>query len=267
MNEECLRVNSEGIELRALDFGGREADDFLLLHGLAGRGSEWRSTAKWLTEHGRVIALDQRGHGESRSGVGDFCRESYVRDAISTIEQCCSPPVVVIGQSMGALNAFLVAAARPDLVKRLIVVEGTPEPDPKAQQNVRKWLEGWPVPFESLQEAREYFGGDTLYASTFAEELEKDDAGYWPAFDIEDMVRSLDDMTSTHYWSEWGKVTCPTLIVGGENSFISQALLKEMVKQIPDGRYVCIPNAGHDLHLDKPEEWRRVVEAFLEEQK
>lgn len=260
-----LQINSRGIKLNALDFGGDPSRNILLLHGLAGRGSEWKNTAEWLTQYGRVIALDQRGHGGSREGVSDFSRKAYVRDAIHTMEQHCRSPIVLIGQSMGGLNAFLAAAARPDLVKLLIVAEGTPEPNPRSKEQVRNWLESWPTPFQSKEEAKKFFGGDTLYGRTFAESLEKLEGGYWPAFNNEDMIRSMDDVVSMNYWNEWGKITCPALVVGGEKSFIPQDILKKMAKIIPEGYYTCIPKAGHDVHLEAPIEWRNAVEKYVKE--
>lgn len=258
-----VQVSSKAIKLNVLDFGGTKTQDILLLHGLGGRGREWDNTADWLTQYGRVIALDQRGHGDSRSNVTDFSRNAYIQDVIEVIEQYCRPPIVLIGQSMGGLNAFLVSAKRPDLVKALIVVEATPEPDDKAQHNIRKWLESWPVPFQNLDEAKKFFGGDTLYSKTFVESLEKNEEGYWPAFDNEDMIHSLEDVVTQNYWSNWKEIACPTLIVGGERSFISQNDLKYMARSIPKGQYACIPKAGHDLHLDAPVEWQRIVEMFL----
>lgn len=259
------QIDSKGVKLTVLDFGGNDRQDILLLHGLAGRGSEWKSTANWLSQYGRVVACDQRGHGRSRSGVTDFSRTAYVQDAIQVIEHYCRPPIVLIGQSMGGLNAFLAVAERPDLVKALIVVEATPEPDPNVQHNIRQWLESWPGPFRNLDDAKTFFGGDTLYSQTFAEALEKDEEGYWPAFNNEDMIHSLDDVVSQSYWSHWKEITCPSLIVDGGASVTSQSLLKKMATSIPRGQYTCIPEGGHDLHLDAPYEWQRTVEKFLNE--
>lgn len=42
----------------------------LLLHGLMGRASHWASTARWLSERYRAVALDQRGHGQSDKPLG-----------------------------------------------------------------------------------------------------------------------------------------------------------------------------------------------------
>lgn len=130
---------------------------------------------------------------------------------------------------------------------------------------VATWLDTWPLPFPSLADARAFFGGETLYAQTWLETLEERSDGYWPQFRKEEMLRSIEDQGTQDYRSEWERITCPTLIVGGEKSFLPQEQLQEMARRIPNGSYVQVAQAGHDLHLDQPERWRQIVEAFLRE--
>lgn len=250
------------VRLCCVDFGG-EGQPVLLLHGLAGRASEWRETAGWLAQTHHVFALDQRGHGMSDKALADYSRDAYVNDVVSVIEQLHLSSVILIGQSMGGQNAFLVAAHRPELVRGLIVVEARAGANPSVQRSVGKWLDSWPVPFPTLADARSFFGGNTLYAQTWLEVLEERPDGYWPQFRKEDMLRSIEDQAQREYWHEWEQIQCPTLLVGGENSFLPQDELQAMATRIPHGHYIQIPNAGHDLHLEQPQAWREVVEAFL----
>ena len=193
-NRHFLHVNN--VRLCYVDFGGN-GSSFLLLHGLAGRANEWHNTAQWLTQDGHVFALDQRGHGRSDKQLNDYSRDAYVKDVMNVIEQLHLAPVVLIGQSMGGQNAFLVAARYPYLVRALIVIEAAPDPAPSAQHMVAKWLNSWPLPFSSLADARAFFGGETLYARTWLEILEERDDGYWPQFGREEMIRSIDDSDHT----------------------------------------------------------------------
>jgi len=259
-----LFLKSNNIRLCCVDFGGN-GSPALLLHGLAGRANEWHSTAQWLTHQCHVFALDQRGHGKSEKGMDDYSRDAYVNDVIAVIQQLNLAPVLLIGQSMGGQNAFLVAARRPELVRALIVVEAWPGSDPSTPTMVARWLDSWPVPFSSLADARNFFGGETLYAQTWLEVLEEHADGYWPQFRKEEMVRSIEDQGTHDYWLEWERITCSALIVGGERSFLPQDQLQEMVRRIPHGRYVQVAQAGHDLHPDRPEFWRQIVEEFLGE--
>src|SRR5579875_2376901 len=166
---------------------------------------------------------------------------------------------------MGGQNAFLVASRRPEKVRTLIVVEAGITPRPTAQQQVSQWLDSWPVPFPTLADARTFFGGDTLYAQTWLEVLEERPDGYWPQFRKDDMLRSIEDQVQQDYRHEWERIQRPTLVVGGERSFIPQQELQTMAASIPHGHYVQIANAGHDLHLEQPEMWQQAVENFLKD--
>lgn len=145
----------------------------------------------------------------------------------------------------------------------LIVVEAMPGSNPSAQEAFSRWLDSWPLPFASLADARAFFGGETLYAQTWLEMLEEHEDGYWPQFRKDEMVRSIQDQVAHDYWSEWERIRCPTLIVGGEKSFLPQQPLQEMAQHIPHGRYVQATQAGHDLHLDHPQFWQQIAEMFL----
>ncbi|WP_220198681.1 alpha/beta fold hydrolase [Ktedonospora formicarum] len=258
-----LVMKHEGARLCCVDFGGDGAPA-LLLHGLAGRGNEWYETAQWLREHYHVYALDQRGHGRSSKGLDDYSRDVYVNDAACVIEQLGQGPVVLVGQSLGGQIAYLVAARRPELVQTLIVVEAGIHPDPDTPANIRKWLNGWPLPFPSLAAARAYFGGDDdPEARAWIEVLEERDDGYWPQFEGEEMVSSVEDQRE--YGEEWARLHCPTLLVSGEKGYLPQAEAREMLTLNANVRHERIPGAGHMLHLSHAHEWRKIAETFLRE--
>ena len=138
----------------------------------------------------RVVALDERGHGRSTRVPVDVSREANVADVVFVIDQLALGPVILIGQSLGANLAFLVAARHPDRVRALVVAEGCPEADPDGEgaEGIRKWLDGWPTPFASRDAAVAFFRGPSLYADAWADGLERRDDGLWPRFDSEVMV-------------------------------------------------------------------------------
>jgi len=150
----------DGIVLEFYDFGGC-GSALLLVHGLAGGAHEWRATAKLLVSSHRVLAFDQRGHGFSSKPSGNYSRDAYVGDVIQVIEQLSLAPLVLIGQSMGGLNAMLVAARRPDLVRGLIMIEATPDRDPTVIGDIQVWLNKWPERFQTQEEALAFFGGSS----------------------------------------------------------------------------------------------------------
>jgi len=234
-----------------------------LLHGLAGYAGEWMQTASWLVPERHVVALEQRGHGRSERTPGDVSRRAFVDDAAAWLEETGIAPAVVVGQSLGGHTAFLLAAERPELVDRLVVVEATPEAAPDAPEAVRRWLDRWPVPFPSRDAALAYFGGDTLWARTWAAGLEEREHGLWPAFERDVMLAAVDETSRRSYWDDWAAVRCPTLVVRAEQADGREAYAR-MLELLPQTSLVEIAEAGHDLHLDQPGEWRGALEGFLE---
>jgi pimeloyl-ACP methyl ester carboxylesterase len=262
--ESWSEFERDGVHLVACDFGGDEPS-VVLLHGLAGYAGEWAETASWLIERARVIAFDTRGHGASDRSPSDVSRAAYVDDVIFLIEQMTDRPVVLIGQSLGGGTAFLVAAKRPDLVRGLIMAEAAPS-DGKGTNldNLEVALSRWPIPFRSRDSALAYFGGRSLPAEAWVGGLEERDGGLWPRFDVAVMVETLRLAHSESNWSEWRLVQCPTLVVRAENGIIPKSEVEAMIAQLPHARSTQIAEAQHDLHLDRPGEWRVVVEGFLD---
>ena len=121
----------------------------LALHGHLGSGRVWAPLASALPGW-RVVAPDQRGHG--RAGEpGDYSRRAYVADAARLIEELELAPAVVLGHSLGGVNAYQLAAWRPELV-RAVIVEDAP-----AQMSIRPDLEGVPP---HINESRRLLAGD-----------------------------------------------------------------------------------------------------------
>ena len=110
-----------------------------------------------------------------------------------------------------------------------------------------------------------FFGGDTLWARGWMSGLQSSPDGLMPRFDVDVMVASLDEVAKTSYWKDWSNVWAPALIVRAENGVPRDAVLR-MIETQPRAQLAEIAKAKHDVHLDKPIEWRRTVDAFLRAQ-
>ena len=65
-------------------------------------------------------------------------------------------------------------------------------------------------------------------------------------------------------WNAWKAIACPTLIVRGEGG-LDETEARRMAGSLDGAHVVTVPDAGHDVHLHQPEEWRRAIEPFLAE--
>ncbi|MFG2714777.1 alpha/beta fold hydrolase [Streptomyces goshikiensis] len=275
-------TGSGGVRLAAWEFrepaaeGARDPERpaVLLLHGLMGRAFHWAGTARWLAERHRVVALDQRGHGQSdRPGTGPYTREAFVADAEAVIDQLGLAPVTLIGHSMGALTAWQLAARHPDLVRALVICDMRASALGEAsQQEWEEWFHHWPLPFPTQDAARRWFGEDDPRVERpdpgrgafFAEVMHQAPDGWRPLFSRRQMLTARETWVHDAHWEELAQVGCPTLVVRGLDGELGRAEAQEMVRVLPAGQYAEIPDAGHYLHYDQPAAWRAALEPFLD---
>lgn len=279
-------TGADGVRLAAWEFADPpkgQGDDgtapsapgVLLLHGLMGRAAHWATTARWLAERYRAVALDQRGHGHSdKPADGPFTREAYTLDAAAAIEQLGLAPVALIGHSMGALTAWQLAAQRPDLVRALVISDMRASAlGAASQREWENWFRTWPVPFATLADVHKWFGEDDprverpnpARGAFFAEVMSQSPDGWRPVFSPPQMLAARETWVHDAHWDSLTNVACPTLVVRGLDGELGRAEAQEMVRVLPQGRYAEVPDAGHYLHYDQPTAWRAAIEPFLEE--
>jgi pimeloyl-ACP methyl ester carboxylesterase len=202
------------------------------------------------------------GHGRSTSRPGDLSREAFVGDVVHVIESAAGGPVALVGQSMGAHTAMLVAAKRPDLVSKLVLLESSAGSSSAAENmQLGEFFRSWPVPFPSRAAAKEFLGNGPLQDAWVADLEERED-GYWPRFSADVMVGTMNGLMRPR-WEEWDAVAAPTLVVYGEEGMFSAEEKTEFVARGHSVRRVDIPRATHDAHLDASGAWIAALKSFL----
>lgn len=233
----------------------------VILHGLAGSSREFIPTARALSPR-RVILIDQRGHGFSTRMPADTSRAAFVNDVIRVIEAESSQPVDLVGQSMGAHTAMLVAAAHPALVQKLVLLEGN-EGSGSAEEHAAlgAYFRSWEVPFPNRAIAKESLGDGPL-AQAWVADLEEREDGLYPRFDADVMVRTICEVAVPR-WAEWESVSAHTIAVYADRGLFTEAQNAEFVRRGRNVTRVDLTNASHDAHLDASEQWFTVLREFL----
>lgn len=235
----------------------------VVLHGLAGSAREFLATAEALADDGRrVVLIDLRGHGRSTTRPADTSREAFVSDVVAVVGALCSGTVDLVGQSAGAHTAMLVAAARPDLVRRLVLLEGDQGGGtPDEHRALGDFFRSWPVPFADRAAARAFLGEGPLQEAWVAD-LEERPEGLWPRFDP-DVLQSTIEAVGVPRWAEWESVTAPTLTVYADGGMFAPEAQDEFVRRGRDVRRADLVGASHDAHLDARDQWVEVLRGFL----
>lgn len=279
------KARDEFIEANGLRFHYREWGDtrtkhaLVLLHGYAETSEVWNDMAVDLAREFRVIAIDQRGYGQSsRVPDHDYSRSRQIEDLEAIIEQLGLRSVTLVGHSMGGANAICYASEHPEMVTALIVIETAPEVLRSGIETVRR-LMATGDEFGSLEQAVEAFRPYLPYASV--EQLERrvrasftvnDDGMYvWdfdPAF-RDPSVRPPDpdpgQRRVADLWDYADRIQCPTMIVrGAETDMLTPEAIQRLHRRIAGSRVSLIEDAGHHVPTDQPASLALNVREFLQ---
>lgn len=202
----------------------------------------------------RVVALDQRGHGFS-DRASRYHREDYLGDALALCDHLGLRDPVLLGNSLGGVNAYQLAARHPERVRALIVEDiGAEVADD--QSFVLAW-DGVSPTREALAERV----GSRL-APYLTDAFRETRDGWRLAFAPADMVASQQALNGDH-WDDWLGSGCPALLVRGGASRLTRAEhLAEMAARRPRTRLVTL-DAGHVVHADAPAAFAETVRGFL----
>lgn len=255
-------ISRDGVRLSYLD---NDADGpvVMLLHGLAGCGEEFIPTADAVGGHYRFILPDLRGHGASTRRPADLSRAAFTADVAALIRHVSPEREATLGgQSMGGHTAILVAAAHPELVRRLVSLEATVAggTDPK---RLGDYFRSWPLPFASAGAALEFLGDDALSRAWVAQLEPAAGGGLTPPFEAGVMEAIMAGVFEP-CWPQWQSVQAETIAVFAANSMVSAEEQAAFIAARPATRHVRLTAGSHDAHLDDTVEWAAVLRAALD---
>jgi len=249
-----VRIELEQHVLHA-ELDGSGATTFLCLHGLVDSLGIWDRLADPLAQRGRVVRVDQRGHGASGAPPGPYRREDLAADAIAVLDHLGIERAVFVGHSMGGIVSMTAALAHPDRVEELVLI-GT------ASQCSEK-VAGW---YERIARAGESAGTAGLARAIYGGKSSKAIAG--DAAGIAHVTRTLKSLFDDPLTPRLGDVACPALLLVGEKDPMGPKASAIIAERMPDATLEVVPGCGHWIHVESPEvvtraldRWRRARQA------
>ncbi|MBI4639439.1 MAG: alpha/beta fold hydrolase [Candidatus Tectomicrobia bacterium] len=267
-------VMANGLRFHYLDWGNEGKQSMLLLHGVTSNAHSWDDVAEELRGRYQIIALDQRGHGDSEwSPTGAYTTEDHAADIAAFIEALGLRNIVLIGLSMGGRNAILYTPLHPETIDRLVIVDIGPDIDPRGSERIRQAIAGAPEEFDSLEEAAERARKLNprpplerhLARMKHSMKVLPNGKLTWK-YDREIREqRRRGEIRVIDLWTPFKKITCPTLIVrGSESDVLSPEVARKMREAIPSAEIAVVEESGHSVSLDNPKGLERVVKEFLQ---
>ncbi len=242
-----------------------EGHPLIIIHGLFGSADNWRSMAKYFSRFYRVISVDLRNHGRSpHSDTQDFA--SMAAD----IEQLCGDlglhKVHVLGHSLGGKVAMQFAAEQPAWVEKLVVVDISPR---------RYFSEHTPLMDAMLALDLKKLDSRSAVDAALADKvtdksvrqfllmnLQSGDEGLYWRINLPALKANYQQLMAP---------VCEHMTVSANSLFVYGALSEYVTdedralirQQFPQAQFQAIEKAGHWVHAERPQQFKQIVEDFL----
>lgn len=261
------KIKVNGVELYYEEHG-TGAETVVFSHGLLWSCRMFDAQVNALKGKYRVIAYDHRGQGQSQITDDGYDMDTLADDAAALLQALNATPAHFVGLSMGGFVGMRLAARRPELIRSLVLMETSAEPEPS--ENVPKynmlnfigrWL-GFGVVANSVMPIM--FGKTFLNDPARAEERQK-----WRSHLIGNhrvgTTRAVKGVvTRQGVYEELSKITAKTLILVGDEDVATVPAKSERIhSQVAGSQLVIIPRAGHSSSVEEPEAINRALLAFL----
>ncbi len=273
--------------VHGIDYGG-EGRLVLLVHGLGGAGINWMEVGAEMTRFGRVLAPDLPGFGRSPLAGRSSSIHAQAEFLAGFIEARTDRPAVIVGNSMGALAAMLLAGGRPELIERLVLLD-PPAPcwdirslhpvwimtlllymTPGLNRVLIAWVYRSGVPERRIDDALALLtGGGSISPAArrlhLASSNERCRMPWLPKTQFTAFRSIFGLMTPPRKYDRMVmKIEAPTLLMHGTADSVVPHKAAEAVARIrPDWTFTPITGAGHISMLETPRLFLDVAAEFL----
>lgn len=271
INIKMTVVRAYGIDLNVVDNGN--GPPLVLLHGFTGRSASWSRVGHDLAGRHRLIAVDLIGHGAS-SAPRDPSRygfEHALDDLAEVIHQLGLPRAAWLGYSMGGRLALGLALRHPNRVSSLVLESASPGIQDEGERLQRSAAD------ESLARRIEEIGVEAFVGEwerlpmwesqrTLPDEVlhhQRDLRLRNSVTGLANSLRGMGQGAQPSYWDRLAEIQAPVLLIAGSRDRKYASLAGQMGIKIPDATLSVVPEAGHAVHLERPQQFTAAVRDFL----
>ncbi len=221
-----------------------EGDPVILVHGLSGSMRWWSRNVQALAQDHRVYLVDLPGFGTMRRVRTRFALVNVAQWLLAWMEAVDIRQAHFVGHSMGGYICMWIAAHRPEVVSRMVLVA------PAVLSRIRTvWGYAFPL-LTSMRYIQRGFFFILAYDALRAGPLT--------------LLRATHDILSINAEEDISSITAPTLLIWGENDTLVPPSVGQILRtKIADSRLVTLKNASHVSMYDQHQQFNQLVEAFL----
>lgn len=269
---------NNGIKLAYID-EGKGGETILMIHGLGSYSPAWKKNIADLSKDFRVIAIDLPGYGKSSKAPHSGLMSFYADVVAKFIQKLNLEKINLAGHSMGGQISIVLTLERPELVKRLILVD--PAGFEAFHAGQKNWFKDVMTP--NVVRLTTVEAIETNLASNFyrmpddARFMIEDRIAMRSAVDFElyclVVARSVHGMVDEAVLDKLHNISVPTLIFFGENDmlipnrYLNPGFTRKIAETgsglIKGSKLVMVPKCGHFMMFEKPEVFNSETRNFL----
>lgn len=248
---------------------GAGRPEVVLVHGTAQNAHTWDTVLLALGRPALAVDLPGHGHSDWRDDRA-YDPWSLAADVAEVIEELVGDAVVLVGMSLGGLTTNALTARRPDLVRRLVAVDITPNPDPAAARDIHDFIAG-PQTFPSFAEILERTvqfnptrSESSLRRGIVHNAVREPDGSWRWRYDRRERPAPAEGAARPDPWDDVSAIDVPYLLVrgGAAGSVVTDEGVAELLRRRPSTEVVTVEGAGHSIQGDRPVELARLIEQF-----
>ena len=277
---------SQRLRLHYVDWGNEGAPPLLLVHGGRDHCRNWDWVARALRKDYHIIAPDLRGHGDSQWMIGgSYPLMDFVYDIAQLVHQTSLAPINIVSHSLGGMISLHYTGVYPENVRRIVAIEGLGM-SPKmlaerAAKPVEERVDGWvgalrklsgrsprrypsiEDAFRRMQDENPHLSPDQARHLTVHGVSQNEDGTFSWKFDNYVRAFAPYQMQEADTQALWSRITCPTLLIRGTESWASDPAADGRLKFFSNARLEAVEGAGHWVHHDRLEQFLGLVKPFL----
>lgn len=263
-----IKVNGANIYYEE---NGSGKETIVFAHGLLWSGQLYENQVAALKTHYRCITFDFRGQGRSEVTESGYDMDTLAEDAVALIKALNCAPCYFAGLSMGGFVGMRVAFRYPELLKSLILLATSSDPEVKDKLGRYKLLtlvaRYFGLGIVSSQIMPIMFGQKFLNDSS-RKELQKEYRARIASNNRIGITKAIKGVIErAGVYEDIKKIKTPTVIIVGDQDVATVPAKSERIhSQIANSKLVIIPGAGHSATLEEPEAVNKAISDFLNNQ-
>ena len=268
-----IKLSSISLNVEVYPSKNPSTDFIFLLHGFTGSSGDWKQIVPSICSQFNLAAVDLIGHGMSDSpeDVSFYSSKSIVEQITELIKYFTGGKIILAGYSMGGRAALSFAVKHPEMLKGLILESTSAGIEEKSLRTARSNSDNelaCYIESHSTGKFIDYWMNIDLFASqknlpeeklnaVRSSKLKNNRTG------LANTLRGFSTGKMPLLLDQIKKIKCKTLLITGDLDTKYTLINSELLKQFPAAEHVIVKNAGHNIHLEKPEDFIRVINSFL----